>query len=85
MDPNQVSAVRLSFLSSEMFLTLSDGRVLKLPLSLFPTLLHATPEARNQFEWIGKGSGIHWPALDEDLSVAGLLKTAETERIANHE
>jgi hypothetical protein len=56
-----------------MWLDLSDGRKLGVPLAYFPRLLHATPEQRLQFEMSGNGTGLHWDALDEDISVEGLL------------
>jgi len=52
---------------------LSDGRTLAVPLAWYPRLLHATAEERNQWRLIGRGEGIHWPELDEDVSVEGLL------------
>lgn len=52
---------------------LSDGRTLSVPLAWFPRLVHATQEERGQWRLIGKGQGIHWEALDEDISVEGLL------------
>jgi hypothetical protein len=53
--------------------TLQDGRTISAPISWFPTLLNAAPEARSNWRLIGAGEGIHWPELDEDISVAGLL------------
>ena len=53
--------------------TLADGRTITVPLVWFPRLLHADPEARNRWELLGDGEGIHWPTVDEDLSVEGLL------------
>jgi hypothetical protein len=52
---------------------LSDGRTISVPLAWFPRLVHATPEERNNWRLIGKGSGMHWEDLDEDISVEGLL------------
>ena len=52
---------------------LEDGRTIGVPLVWFPRLLAATPEQRSRFELIGRGIGIHWPDIDEDLSVQGLL------------
>src|SRR3990172_13183274 len=52
---------------------LSDGRTIIVPLLWYPRLWHGTPEERNNFEIIGDGTIIHWPDLDEDLSVSGLL------------
>ena len=63
----------LEFVPDAFVVHLEDGRSLTLPLEWFPRLRDATPEQRNRWEWIGPGIGIHWPDLDEDLSVAGLL------------
>ena len=52
---------------------LSDGRSISAPLAWYPRLLHGTPEERSRWRLIGGGSGIHWPALDEDISVENLL------------
>lgn len=52
---------------------LSDGREISAPLDWFPRLNNATDEQRQQWELIGRGVGIHWEAIDEDISVAGLL------------
>lgn len=53
---------------------LADGRGVTVPLVWFPVLLHATPEQRRNWRLIGDGRGIHWPDVDEDLSVEGLLR-----------
>jgi hypothetical protein len=68
-----ISATRLDFDESMMWVDLSDGRKLGVPLAYFPRLLRATPEQRLQYEMSGNGSGLHWDALDEDISVEGLL------------
>ncbi|MBN1189043.1 MAG: DUF2442 domain-containing protein [Dehalococcoidales bacterium] len=52
---------------------LSDGRVLSVPLTWYPRLLHATQKERNNWRLIGNGQGIHWEDLDEDISAEGLL------------
>lgn len=52
---------------------LSDGRTISAPLSWFPRLVHATLEERSNWRLIGKGHGVHWPDIDEDVSVEGLL------------
>lgn len=62
---------------------LADGRVLSVPLSWYPRLLHGTAAEREHWELIGEGDGIHWPDLDEDLSVEGLLagrRSGETKK-----
>jgi hypothetical protein len=53
--------------------TLADGREIAVPLVWFPRLLNADAEQRRQWELIGRGAGIHWAAIDEDISVASLL------------
>lgn len=53
---------------------LADGRRLTVPLAWFPRLLHATSVQRRNWRLVGDGQGIHWPDLDEDLSVGGLLR-----------
>jgi len=52
---------------------LSDGRTISVPLAWFPRLLHASPAERKNWRFIGKGEGIHWIDLDEDIGVEGLL------------
>jgi len=52
---------------------LTDGRTISAPLAWYPRLVHGTPQERNNWRLIGDGEGIHWPDLDEDLSVEGLL------------
>lgn len=57
----------------ELRVVLSDGRTIATPLAWYPRLLHGTPGERAEWRLIGKGSGIHWETLDEDISVEGLL------------
>jgi len=52
---------------------LSDGRTISVPLDWYPRLEHVTPEELQNWRFIGKGQGIHWADLDEDISVEGLL------------
>jgi hypothetical protein len=66
-------AMGVSFDEDSMWVDLEDGRRLGIPLAYFPRLLHATPEQRVKFSLSGRGSGIHWDELDEDISVEGLL------------
>ena len=65
------SAVR--FDESMMWVDLVDGRQLGTPLAFFPRLLHATSEQRQVFVISGGGLGLHWDALDEDISVPALF------------
>ena len=53
---------------------LVDGRTVVVPLAWYPRLLHGTRQERNKWRLIGRGVGIHWPELDEDISVEGLLE-----------
>lgn len=54
--------------------TLADGRELAAPLEWFPLLRDASQEQRNHWQLIGRGHGIHWPEVDEDISVTSLLR-----------
>ena len=64
-------------------LDLADGRTISLPVAWYPRLLHATPDERARWEWIGDREGIHWPDLDEDISVEGIIagrRSGESQR-----
>jgi len=67
-------AKEVTVTEDELVVVLADGRRLATPLAWFPRLLRATLEQRRHFEILGDGVGIHWPEIDEDLSVAGLLR-----------
>ena len=69
-----VLAISIRFDADRMHVQLSDGREIIIPLEWFPSLRNATDEQRNKWRLIGKGVGIHWEDLDEDISVAGLLR-----------
>ena len=73
-----ISPEALRFDADCMWVDLSDGRTIGIPLAWFPRLLHAAPEQRGAYEFSRRG--IHWPALDEDISVAGLLAGAAIRR-----
>ena len=64
----------ISFDREMLQVFLSDGREIRVPLEWFPRLRDASPEERLHWRLIGKGIGIHWPGLDEDLSLEGLLR-----------
>ncbi len=64
--------------SDELRVVLADGRRLAVPLVWFPRLLQASAEDRARFEILGDGEGIHWPIVDEDLSVVGLFQGARS-------
>jgi hypothetical protein len=63
------------FDSHLMHVRLLDGREINVPIEWFPKLRSATEEQRKKWRLIGKGVGIHWEDLDEDISIAGLLST----------
>lgn len=67
------AAKRVWFDEANIWLELTDGRQLSVPLAYFPRLLHATKKQLQQYELSGGGTGIHWDELDEDISVEGLL------------
>ena len=71
--PDSPLARTVLITDQEIRVTLSDGRAISAPLSWFPKLQAASPAARARWELLGRGVGIHWPEIDEDLSIAGLL------------
>jgi len=66
-------AVAVAFSDDAFRVTLDDGRELSIPLAWFPRLLHGTSEQRRNWKLIGRGEGLHWEDLDEDISIASLL------------
>ena len=60
---------------------LEDGRTISVPLTWYPRLLHASQKDRDVWQVAGGGFGIHWPTIDEDLSVDGLLRGAPAPRV----
>jgi hypothetical protein len=68
-------AVEVSVTADTLHVRLADGRELTVPVAWFPRLQAAPLAARNQYRLLGGGIGINWPALDEDISVEGLLAT----------
>jgi hypothetical protein len=71
--PPSARARYVELRADTLLVELVDGRCLHVPVEWFPLLRDATPEQRARWELIGPGLGIHWPDLDEDVSVAGLL------------
>jgi hypothetical protein len=71
--PSTALAKSLAFTEDSMQVVLTDGRVLSVPLAWFPSLNSASPQQRENYKIGAGGRGIHWPEIDEDLSVAGLL------------
>jgi len=70
------TAVDVTVTDERLIVTLADGRELSAPLAWFPRLSDATQEQRQKWRFIGRGQGIHWPEVDEDVSIANLLRAA---------
>ena len=66
-------ANKVGFTDTHLLICLADGRELRVPIKWFPRLLSATAEQRANWQLIGGGIGIHWPSVDEDISVENLL------------
>ena len=73
MDP---TAVDVTVSDVALHVVLADGREVAVPLVWFPRLHGATPARRAHWRLIGRGEGIHWPDVDEDILVSGLLRVA---------
>jgi hypothetical protein len=71
--PTTALASSVEFDDMMMRVAFTDGRILHVPIIWFPTLQHATPDQRSRYEIGGGGISLHWPNLDEDLSIAGLM------------
>jgi hypothetical protein len=67
------AAESITITKDTLSVDLSDGRTISVPLAWYPRLTHASPSEQNNWRLIGKGYGIHWEDLDEDISVEGLL------------
>jgi hypothetical protein len=70
------TAIEVSTDDSSLRVVLADGRELAVPLEWFPRLRDATAEQRKNWRFIGRGQGIHWPDVDVDISVSGLLRVS---------
>ena len=75
--PTSALAKSVSFDEEMMHVSLTDGRRISVPITWFPLLQKATPEQRSRCEIGGGGVSLHWPELDEDLSVTGLMAGAD--------
>lgn len=69
----KANAIKVWFDQDNIWLLLSDGRQMSVPLAYFPRLLNATPVQREKYILSGGGTGIHWDELDEDISVENLI------------
>jgi hypothetical protein len=82
-----VRAADVKVTDNELAVHLVDGRTLAVPLAWYPRLLRGTAQERMEWRLIGGGVGIHWPGLDEDISVESLLagrRSAETQDSLKH-
>jgi hypothetical protein len=68
-----VKAQKVIVTDEALTVDLTDGRTISAPLAWYPRLMHGTLQERNNWRLIGNGEGIHWPDLDEDISVDGIL------------
>ncbi|MBV9008137.1 MAG: DUF2442 domain-containing protein [Verrucomicrobia bacterium] len=73
VDSASLKATDVRVSDDTLSVELADGRSVSVPLAWYPRLLHGTLSERSNYRLIGGGEGIHWPALDEDISVEGLL------------
>jgi hypothetical protein len=73
VDTQTVSATSVMADDDALTVGLSDGRTLSVPLAWYPRLAHGSAKERNHWRLIGGGNGVHWPDLDEDISVENLL------------
>lgn len=63
----------IAITDNNLTVSLADGRTITVPLEWFPRLVHATAAERKNWRLIGKGEGLHWPELDEDININDLL------------
>src|ERR671925_682635 len=83
LDSASLRATGVEVTADSLRVELADGRSIPVPLTWYPRLFHGTVEERAHWRFIGSGEGIHWPDLDEDISVEGLLagrRSGESQR-----
>jgi hypothetical protein len=80
---SEALALEVSCSDDELTVVLDDGRTVSVPLAWFPRLLQASARQRKEWELIGGGIGVHWDAIDEDISVTSLLQPEKFMRLAN--
>jgi hypothetical protein len=72
-EPSFPLAQTVSVSDETLSVSLSDGRTISVPLAWYPRLYHSTHRQRRNWRLIGLGQGIHWPDIEEDISVSGLI------------
>jgi hypothetical protein len=73
VDSGALKATAVDVTDDSLIVELADGRSISVPLGWYPRLFHASPTERKNSRFIGGGEGIHWPDLDEDISVEGIV------------
>ncbi len=73
IDLRPVAVRQVAVTEDALVVDLSDGRTASVPLTWYPRLLNGTPQEQNNWRLIGNGEGVHWPDLDEDISVENIL------------
>ena len=82
-DVTEARAQRVAVTDDALIVDLVDGRTISVPVSWYPRLAHGSSAERSHWRFIGDGEGIHWPDLDEDISIEGLLagrRSGESQR-----
>ncbi|MBI2998440.1 MAG: DUF2442 domain-containing protein [Deltaproteobacteria bacterium] len=80
---SEALAIEVTCTADMLTVLLADGRTVSVPVAWFPRLVVATPKQRADWELIGGGIGVHWESIDEDISVAGLLRPENFMRLPN--
>ncbi len=83
LDSASLRATAAQVTADALTVDLADGRTISVPLAWYPRLLHGTPEERGRFRLVEGGDGIHWPDLDEDISMEGIVagrRSGESQR-----
>jgi hypothetical protein len=86
-DIQSMKGIGVAVTEDTLTVELADGRTLSVPLAWYPRLLHGNGTERAHWEWSGDGEGIHWPDLDEDISIEGLIlgrRSGESQRSLQH-
>jgi hypothetical protein len=82
-EAQRIQATDVNINEDTLTVELADGRTLSVPIAWYPRLLYGSQSERNHWEWIGDGEGIHWPDIDEDISIEGLIlgrRSGESQR-----